>query len=159
MKKVLVVFVAVLSLLGCSSEYSEVASVKDLIKKDPDLSGAVRAVRQYNRMLISCYHRNDTAGLEVFATEREFSKVSHLIQGLAGQHLRMHAELRQMRIENVERWGQDNILVATRELWQYRHVSTTTNSEVKPLTKLEYQMRYNMIREKGHWKVFDLSPA
>lgn len=158
MKRVLVVCMAAFFLAGCAGEYSEVASVKDFLKKDPDASGAVLAVRQYNRALISSCQRNDMAGLENFTTEREFNKVSHLIQGFIGQGLRMNAELRHMRIEKVERWGPDNVVVTTKELWRYRHVNIKTNGDVKPLTKIEYQMKYNMIRERGRWRLFDLSP-
>lgn len=146
-------------LLGCSNDFIELSSVKDFLRKDPDAADAVSAVRAYNKALVSAYRQNDPAPLRDFATDREFNKVSHLIEDILSQSLIMEAELERMRIEKVERWGPDNVVVTTKENWRYRRINVKTKEEAKPLTSIEYHMRYNMVREKGLWKVFDLSPV
>ncbi len=73
----------------------------------------------------------------------------------------MEAELKNMRVEKVERWGKNNVVVTTAEKWRYRRVFADTGREQKPLTDIEYHMRYNKVGENGTgwWQVFALSPA
>ncbi len=159
-----VLFIIVVSLLassaGCSREYVEDAGVREFLKKDTDAAGAVMAARNYNKALIMAYASNDVGLVGRYATDRELNKVRHLIDGFVAQRLRMEAELRSLRIEKIERWGPDNVVVTTSERWRYRRVFTDTGKEQKPLTEIDYHLRYNMVREKGPaWRVFDLSPV
>ncbi len=145
---------------ACSREYAEVADVKQFVSEDPDAAGAVPAVRGYNKALIMAYASNDVEPIGRYAADRELNKVRHLIDGFVAQRLRMEAELRSLRIEKIERWGPDNVVVTTSERWSYRRVFTDTGKEQKALTEIDYHLRYNMIREKGlAWRVFDLSPV
>jgi len=159
MKRLFLFCIVAVFLTGCSKEYTELPAAKEFLKKDPAAAMAVQAVRGYNRALIISYLHNDVSALKNYATDRELNKVSHMIDGFVSQNLRMEAKLKQMTIEKLERWGPNNVVVTTIEKWSYRRVDTKTNKVVKPQTDIKYHMRYNMLKDNGLWKVFDLSPV
>lgn len=158
MKRLLLLTLGVLILSGCNLEYKESTQAKTFLAKDPAAAGAVAAVRDYNRVLTTVYQRNDVTPIKELAVDNELKKLKHMIEGFQAQNLRMDAELKQMRIESVERWGADNVVVKTEENWRYRRVNVQTGEVVKPPTDIIYKMEYKMVYESGRWQLFNLAP-
>lgn len=160
MRLVSCLIIALLLVAGCAAkEYVESSEAEAFLKKDPAAAGAVSAVREYNRQLISVYQHNDVAPLKSLVVERELNKMKHLTEGLQSKSLMMEAQLKQMRVERVERWGQENVVVYTSEKWHYRRVNTVTWKEELPFTDVEYHMIYKMVNWDGRWQLFNLAPA
>jgi primosomal protein N'' len=159
MKRSIFLIIIFLFFLSCSKDYTELKEVKEFVKKDPEAASAILAIRGYNMALISSYLHNDIDPLRAYATDRVINKVSKLINNLTSKNIRMEAKLEQMRVEKIERWGQNNIVIKTFEKWKYRHVNIKTHREVKPLSNIEYHLIYNLIKENGRWKLFNISPA
>ncbi len=156
--RIILLSVFLVFLLNCSKEYVELKEVKEFIKKDPDALPALLALRGYNMALISSYYHNDIDPIKIYATERIIGRVSDLLNRLKSRNIRMEARLEQMRVERIERWGPDNIVIRTFERWKYRHVDIKTKREVKPFTRIEYRLLYNLVKINGRWKVFDITP-
>ncbi len=151
---------AMFAVSACTKPYVEEPAAREFLKADPDAGGALKAVRGYNKALIAAYSRNEIDPLREYAGEKELGKVQHLIEGFAAQGLLMEADLKRMRVQKIERWGRDNVVVSTMERWRYRRVYVKTGIEQKQWTEIDYHMMYTMTREDGRtWKVFNLSPV
>ena len=159
MKKVGMLLLVLLFLLGCVKEYDESEQARTLLSKDPDLAGAVLAVREYNRNIVQAYQKNDPAPVRELTGDGEFNKLGHMIEGMQAQRLRLESTLQGLQVEKIERWGANNALVTTVEKWRYRRVNSETGAVVKPYTEIEYHMYYDMIRPKGKWVLLRLTPA
>ncbi len=157
MNRLFLLSVAILFLAGCDRGYGESSQAKAFLKRDPAAAGAVVALREYNRVLITVYQRNDVAPIKELVMEKEFNKLKHMIDGFQAQDLRMDAELKRLEIEKIERWGKDNVVIFTREKWHYRRVNSQTSAVVKPPGDIEYQMAYKMVLHAGRWQLFNLA--
>jgi hypothetical protein len=159
MKNILLICACLLALAGCTREYVESSQAKEFLKKDPSAAAAVAAVRDYNKALIAVYQANDLSPVKDLVVDREFNKLKHMIEGFQSENVKMEAVLKQLEIEQVERWGKDNVVVQTREKWEYRRVNTQNGAVVKPLTQIEYHMSYKWVFQDGRWRLFNLAPA
>ena len=159
MKKAGLLLAILLSILGCAKEYAESPQARSLLAKDPDAAGAILAVREYNRNIVAAYAKNDPTPVRDVTDDGEFRKLAHMIEGMQAQNLRLESTLQSLLVEKVDRWGPDNVLVTTVEKWRYRRVNIETGQVVKPYTEIEYHMNYTMIRPKGRWVLFRLTPA
>ena len=113
-------------------------------------------VREYNNALIKAFAAMDFEALKAVTTGREYNKVSIYIMSYAGQDEKFNARLLRLDIRKIRVHG-NNADAVTSEEWEYEKVNATTGEVVRQKTLYVYEMNYHLLKDKGTWKVDQLT--
>lgn len=111
-----------------------------------------RAVAMYNNALIEAYRSQSFEGLRRVSVGREVDRVSAWVGAYLQSGMVMEARLLSLRFDGVEVKG-ERATVRTSEEWSYRWLDYRTGRVVEPLKRIDYRMRYRLVRRDGRWLV------
>lgn len=119
---------------------------------------ALTAVKNYNTMIQMAYLQADLNVMTNFATEKQIKMLFPTIQALQATSNSMRAEQRSFKVGRVSVKG-DRAFVTTEETWVYWWQSMETGYITKPEETLTYKIKFNLVKDKGKWKVDSLEES
>jgi hypothetical protein len=129
---------------------------------DPAVQGPTPiedAVRAYNQQLVVAFAEQDMNALAGVATEEQATREFYLMAALGEGGVRMVSTLGDIEFGDVTYPAEGQATVATRETWDYDHVSLETGDTVRSERGIVYELRYTLVLEDGLWLVAAVDPV
>jgi hypothetical protein len=135
------------------------------LKADDEYRKVKETVRMYQDMVItSSMSRQDLStdddmkAFEMIVSKKLAQRLYVWLQAWHDDNLHMDAKLLKNEFKKVEIDGKKAV-VQTEENWVFRYVvyvSDNDVNEVEPPEKIYYNMRYNLAKVKGIWKIINM---
>lgn len=119
-----------------------------------DRAAAVQdVVREYNRLLAVAFADLDMNALAPVATHDQAQIEFYQMAALAEGKVILDAELQSIEFEEISFPADSNARVVTREMWDYRQVSTETSAVIGTQSGVTYHLEYGLVFEGDRWLV------
>ena len=99
------------------------------------------------------YRQNDAEDLSRFAGAKEAGRVRVLIELKKAAGLVLESTIESFEVFSIELRSPDAATVATRERWRYQDRALAPGTSPGPAFVAHMEMRYEVAREDGRWKV------
>jgi hypothetical protein len=129
---------------GCGPSAERQQLNRDEIKADLEV---------YLPLLGEAYATGNLEPLREWAVEKEVARVRKRLDDLASQGRRLVPTFRQMTIEDVHIWNYSNAFVSTLEVWDLQILATGTENLLTEELGQRNRVKYQLEREKDHWRV------
>lgn len=131
---------ALLALAACPGDHAELG----------------RAVREYDDALVRAYSSSDPSGMPRVAASKEADRVRILVDIKSAAGLVLESRLESFEVTRARATG-DTATVETRERWRYHDRRLQPGAPPGPGIASLMSMRYSLVRERGRWKVAQVS--
>jgi hypothetical protein len=113
---------------------------------------AEKVVRRYCEKVVEAYRTSDAEIMDPLVGDAQGKKLTALIGAKRDMGVVLDAVLHELALEKVERSG-DEVLVVTRERWEYRDRAIGSGEQAGPSSNDRYQLRYHLGPRKDGWIV------
>ena len=110
-------------------------------------------IETYATLLAQGFAEQDMAVLEPVATVEQAQEEYALMAALGEGGIVMYAEPTEIEIVSVTDSAEDGLIVETREIWDYEHISLETSETVRAEDGVVYELRYALVSATGGWVV------
>lgn len=141
MKRAIIVFVLIsLHICGCSS-------------KSKDASQIEATIRRYDQLLIEGYKTLNMNPLQEVATAGQATKDYYYMAALGEAHVRMLAELKEIRFYPAEFPKGGEAVIKTRETWDYTYNDIKSGEKKYEEKGFVYLLSYELKKEGARWLI------
>ena len=116
----------------------------------------IETVLAYNTLLAEGYRHQEMAPLSKAATPEQVAKVYHHMAALAEGGIRMDALLRGLEFIAIQRQGNGQAQLTTKEGWSYRYL-TPTGPNTSEEQQVNYTISYHLQKSSDRWLVSEVS--
>jgi len=110
-------------------------------------------IETYATLLAQGFAEQDMAVLEPVATVEQAQEEYALMAALGEGGIVMYAEPTEIEIVGVTDSAEGGLIVETREIWDYEHISLETSETVRAEDGVVYELRYALVSATGGWVV------
>lgn len=108
---------------------------------------------RYNHLLSEGYRSLNMNPVQEVATPEQATKLYHHMAAMGEGKLKMDSTLTNISFVKVEKPGADEVIVETKETWDFSHVDLQTGRVVAEEKNFIYAMRYLLKYADGRWLV------
>jgi hypothetical protein len=110
-------------------------------------------IETYAELLAQGFAEQDMAVLEPVATVEQAQEEYALMAALGEGGIVMYAQPNEVEIVSVTESDSGGLIVETREIWDYEHISLETSETVRAEDGVVYELRYALVPATGGWVV------
>lgn len=110
-------------------------------------------VRAYDEALASAYRQTDVTPVKDLVTAKELKKLIALIDLKASNRIVLESTLERLEVTAARPEGPDRLVVESQERWRYYDRPLAPGKPPGIVYVADMVMRYEFVREGGHWKM------
>ena len=110
-------------------------------------------IMRYNQLLTDGFKNMNMTPLQEVATPEQAQKEYYLMAALGEGKVWMESRLKDIRFLAVRFPSESDVLVTTREKWDYSHRDIATGKTVKEVKDVVYELSYQLKRTNRGWVV------
>ena len=107
----------------------------------------------YNDGIVEMARTSRVDHLDPFVEKGHLQTMMLWVKAWHDSNLFMDARIKTISVEDLNMTEETNATVKTRERWDYRYIQIVKKEEVWPLTHVEYENLYTLVRVKERWKI------
>ncbi len=107
----------------------------------------------YNDGIVEMARTSRVDHLDPFVEKEHLQTMLLWVKAWHDSNLFMDARIKTITVEDINLTGENLATVKARERWDYRYIQIVKKEEVWPLTQVEYENLYTLVKEKDRWKI------